>query len=73
MAKAFWDHVFQISIRKMHFSKDIHNYEKLKSFVETFTPYSQILIIEEPLWMSSVIFIFDTDPAQINSVTQDII
>ncbi len=54
----------------MHFSKDFHNFEKLKSFVETFTPYSQILIIEEPYEWKVWIFIFDTDEAQINSVTQ---
>ncbi len=38
-----------------------------KSFVETLTPYNQILIFEEhlcPIW----IFIFDTDQSKINSV-----
>ncbi len=29
------------------------NYEKLKSFVETFATYNQILFIKEQLWMSS--------------------
>ncbi len=30
------------------------NYEKLKSFVETFATYNSTLIIEEQLWMSSI-------------------
>jgi hypothetical protein len=42
------------------------NYEKLNSFVETFTPYHQILIFEEQLCMSNMDFYFETDQAQIN-------
>jgi hypothetical protein len=37
------------------------NHEELKSFVETFTPYNQMLIFEEQLCMSNMDFIFDTD------------
>jgi hypothetical protein len=40
------------------------NFEKLKSFVETFTPY----IIKEQLHMSIRTCIFDIDQAQFNSV-----
>jgi hypothetical protein len=42
--------------------------KKLKSYVETFTPYNQIFIFEKHLCMSNVDFIFDIDQAQINSV-----
>ncbi len=35
------------------FSKYFPNYEKLKSFVETFTPNNQIPIFREPLCMSN--------------------
>jgi hypothetical protein len=40
VANSFWDHVIQISIRPINFS----NYEKLKFFVDTFTPFNQILL-----------------------------
>jgi hypothetical protein len=38
LANSFWDHVIQISIRLVNFQFVFLNYEKLKSFVETFTP-----------------------------------
>ncbi len=44
------------------------NYEKVKSFVETFATYNQILFIGEQVWMSSMDFIFDIGQAQINSL-----
>jgi hypothetical protein len=43
------------------------DYEKLKSCVETFTPYNRKLILEEQLWMS-IDFYFDHDQALINSI-----
>ncbi len=39
------------------FSQYFPNYEKLKSFVETFTPFNQILIFKEQLCM----YIMDFD------------
>jgi len=42
-------------------------HDKLKYFVETFTPYKQILIFEERLKCHIWIFILDTHRAQINS------
>ncbi len=37
------------------------NNEKLKSFVETFIPYNQILVFEEHWYMSNIDFMFDSD------------
>jgi hypothetical protein len=51
----------KISIRQMNFQYMNPNYEKLKSFVETFTPYNPILwwvFFEEQLCMSFVQFGF---------------
>ncbi len=45
------------------------NYEKLKSAVETFTPNNQILIFKEQLFLSNMEFIFETDLAQLYSVS----
>jgi len=43
MRFGFWDHVIQFSNRQMNFPYTYFpNYEKLKSCVETFTPYNQI-------------------------------
>jgi hypothetical protein len=53
---SFWDHVIQISIRQMNFLIYFTNYEKLKSFVETFTTYNQILIFEQQLCTSNIDF-----------------
>jgi hypothetical protein len=73
VVNSFWDHVIQISIRQMNFqyiSLNLPNYEKLKSFVNTITPYNQTFIFEEqycnvwPMWT----FIFENDQAQIYSV-----
>ncbi len=61
MANSFCDYEIQISSTLCTY---FPNNEKLKSFVETFTTFSQILIFDKQLW----IFIFDTDHAQINSV-----
>jgi hypothetical protein len=61
-ANSFWDHAIQ-----MNFQYIFPTMKKLKSVVETSTPYNQILIFEDsyvcPIW----IFIFDTDQAQINN------
>ncbi len=43
------------------------NYEKLKSFVETFTLYNQLLIFEEQLCISNIDIIFDSDQTEINN------
>jgi hypothetical protein len=59
----------QISMVQMNFQElYISNCENQKSFVETSTPYNQILMFKErryvgPIW----IFVFDTDQAQIFS------
>jgi len=46
------------------FSIYFPNFEKLKSFVDTFTPYNQILIFEEQLCMTNMDFYIDTDQAR---------
>jgi hypothetical protein len=69
LANSFWDHVIQISIRQMNFFRICFpNYEKLKSFVKTFTPCNQIFIFKEQLWVNMDFFMFVTDQAQINRV-----
>jgi hypothetical protein len=45
-----------LSIRQMNFQYIFSNFEKFKSFVETFTPLNQILIFEEQLWLSNMDF-----------------
>ncbi len=56
------------------FSINFPNYEKLKSSVETFTPYNQntyfqrtVMYVHCPIW----IFIFDIDQAQITQNVRD--
>ncbi len=62
---SFWDHEIQTSIRQMNVQHIFPNYEKLKSFVETFSPHKQILIFFQGPFMYAhcpiCIFIFDTD------------
>jgi hypothetical protein len=50
------------------FSIYFPNFEKLKSFVETLTPYNQILILEEQLCkcISNMDFYIDTDQTRIS-------
>ncbi len=65
LANSFRDYVIQIPIIQVIL---VYKYEQLKSFVETFTLYSKILIFKEKLCKSTWIFTFDTDhAAQINS------
>jgi hypothetical protein len=55
---SFRDHVIQISFRKMNFfCIYFPNYEKW-IFCGTFTPYNQILIFEEPMFLHFPIWIF---------------
>jgi hypothetical protein len=54
MANSFLDHVIQILIKQINIY--VPNYEKLNTFVETFTPYNQILIFEEQLCMADMDF-----------------
>jgi hypothetical protein len=61
LANSFWDHVFQISFLEWWtFRIYIPNCEKNKSFLETYTPYIQILILifKEQLCVSGMDFCF---------------
>ncbi len=65
LANSFCDHVIQISIIQINFQYIFPYYEQLKSFLETFSPYNQILIFDECVCLIWI-YIFDTDETQIN-------
>ncbi len=58
---------FKSQLDRWIFNLYFPNYEKLKSCVETFTPYNQTLNLEEQLCMLYDLY-FDTEQALINSV-----
>jgi hypothetical protein len=51
-----WSLEYVISFSKVYILFSNPNFEKLSSFVETFTPYNQILIFKEQLSMSTIDF-----------------
>jgi hypothetical protein len=72
LANSFWNHVIQISIRQMYFFiTNFPNSEKLNSYVETITPYNQILyLFSRNSYVCPIgIFIFDTVKAKIKSAS----
>jgi hypothetical protein len=48
--------LIQISIRQINFQYKFSQLLKVQSFEETFTPYNQILIFEEQLFMPNINF-----------------
>ncbi len=56
MANSYWDHVIHADTNETdEFSVHMYfpNYEKLESFLETFTPFIQKRIFEEQLSMTN--------------------